>query len=178
MCSKNPTKMSFLLEQSFQHTTSFSRNLPTLLCLPEPLNDDSPRQSVLLDGARDALCESFSRDYYPSTKGLRRILTVIFYMIVSKELRGVNLLETYPAYHREKDSPEKKQSYIGEGESDTFSEKREPILPRKKQRRAHSKRARLSSRLSLDSFATVAKIDARVTGNKSSDTDLQYRTST
>lgn len=145
MCSKNPTKMSFLLEQSFQHITSFSRNLPTPLCLPESLNDDSPRQSVLLDGALDSLCESFSKNY-SSTKGLRRILTVMFYMIVSKELREVNLSETYPAYHREKDFPERNQSYIGEGKSDTFLEEQEPILPRKKQRRAHSKRGKLSSR--------------------------------
>lgn len=67
-------------------------------------------------------------------------------MIVSSELRGVNLLETYPAYHREKEFREKNQSYAGEGKSDTFPEEREPILPKKKQRRAHSKRAKLSSR--------------------------------
>ncbi len=67
-------------------------------------------------------------------------------MIVSKELRGVNLLETYPAYHREKDFPERNQSHVDEGKSDTFSEEREPILPRKKQRHAHSKEANLSSR--------------------------------
>jgi len=138
--------MSFLLEQSFQYITSFSRTSPIPLCLPESLNDDSPCQSVLLDGALNALCESFQRNYYSSTKGLRRIFSVIFYTIVSKELRGVNLLETYPAYHREKDFPERNQSHVGEGKSDTFSEEREPIFPRKKQRHAHSKRAKLSSR--------------------------------
>jgi len=146
MCLKNPTKMEFLLEQSFKHIAFFSRNLPTPLGLPESINDDSPSQSILLDDALESLCESFSREYYSWSKGLRPILTVIFFVIISKDLRGVNLLETYPAYHREKDFPESNQSYTADGKSDTFSEEQEPNLPRKKQRGTHSKRAKLSSR--------------------------------
>lgn len=40
-------------------------------------------------------------------------------MIVSKELRGVNGLETYPAYDGEKEFPERIQKYIGGGTSES-----------------------------------------------------------
>ncbi len=146
MCLKNPTKLNFLLEQSFKHIAFFSRNLPTPPGLPESMNDDSPSQSILLDDALESLCESFSRECYSWSKGLRPILTVISFVIISKDLRGFNLLVTYPAYHREKDVPESNQSYTVDGKSDTFSEEQEPNLPRKKQRGTLSKRAKLSSR--------------------------------
>ena len=89
MCLKNPTKMNFLLEQSLKHIAFFSRNLPTPLGLPESMNDDSPSQSILLDDVLESLCESFSRECYSWSKGLRPILTVIFFVIISKDLRGV-----------------------------------------------------------------------------------------
>ncbi len=175
MCLKNPTKMNFLLEQSFKHIAFFSRNLPTPPGLPESMNGDSPSQSILLDDALESLCESFSREYYSWSKGLRPILTVIFFVIISKDLRGVNLLETDLPCLSSRERLSWKQSklycrwqirYIFRGTRTKSSEK-------EAKRYSQQNSQALIERFSLDQFAAMAKIDAQITGNKSSDTNMR-----
>ena len=105
--------MNFFLKHTLTHATVFCPYLDTPPSLPRSLVDDSSKQRKQLDLALNSLINSFYREGYSCTKDLLHIWTVILYMIVSRELRGVDILETFLDSDQEKAVAEGPRNPVG-----------------------------------------------------------------
>lgn len=101
LCLKDPQTMNHILDQSFHYVGTFSRSTLLQLNLSRLSSDDTPTQSTKLDNELTSFCKTFPEKDYSSVKELDAVLTVVFFMIISVEIRGNNLLETYSAFHQE-----------------------------------------------------------------------------